>query len=305
MTTSTASFPRAHAATALKYAGISFIAGAVNHGFFSETRSFITAAIGMVAFVLGTWLEHDHQQAESTRTLLRQIVIGALFSIGLGFFTGGLQHFPDSPSRSAWVVPLGFVVSILAMLKLQDLRWRKDMVIYTCLASAVVLGGAGAAYQYYQAQATATPRESSIGLPGDIRAVSRTIELDMHDSMRFNQHDIEVNQGETIRFVIKNSGQLPHEFVLGTREDLAAHAKEMAEHAAAGHHMAHDEPNMISVEPGKAGEVVWQFTQAGVVDFACLVPGHFEAGMKGRVVIRANPALSGDGHSHGGHNHSH
>ena len=232
-------------------------------------------------------------------------MIGALFSIGLGFFTGGLQHFPDSPSRSAWVVPLGFVVSILAMLKLQDLRWRKDMVIYTCLASAVVLGGAGAAYQYYQAQATATPRESSIGLPGDIRAVSRTIELDMHDSMRFNQHDIEVNQGETIRFVIKNSGQLPHEFVLGTREDLAAHAKEMAEHAAAGHHMAHDEPNMISVEPGKAGEVVWQFTQAGVVDFACLVPGHFEAGMKGRVVIRANPALSGDGHSHGGHNHSH
>lgn len=298
-------FPRAHAATALKYAGISFIAGAVNHGFFSETRSFITAAIGIVAFVLGTWLEHDHQQAESTRTLLRQIVIGALFSIGLGFFTGGLQHFPDSPSRSAWVVPLGFVVSIFAMLKLQDLPWRKTIAIYASIASGLVLAGSWGMYQYYDHHGEHGHVESSIGLPGQVQAVTRTIELDMHDTMRFNQHDIEVTQGETIRFVIKNSGQLPHEFVLGTREDLAAHAKEMAEHAAAGHHMAHDEPNMISVEPGKTGEVVWQFTQAGVVDFACLVPGHFEAGMKGRVVVRGNPDLSGRGHSHGGHSHSH
>jgi uncharacterized cupredoxin-like copper-binding protein len=297
MTTSTSSFPRAHAATALKYAGISFIAGAVNHGFFSGTRSLITAAIGMVAFVLGTWLEHDHEQAESKRTLMRQIGIGALFSIGLGFFTGGLQHFPDSPARSAWVVPLGFVVSIFAMLHLQDLRWCKRTAVYALIASGLVIGGSWAAYRYYESHAH-SHASSAIGVAGDKQAVSRTIELDMNDTMRFHQHDIEVTQGETIRFVVKNSGQLPHEFVLGTREDLAAHAKEMAQHAAAGHHMAHDEPNMISVDPGKTGEVVWQFTQAGVVDFACLVPGHFEAGMKGRVVVRGNPAVSSGGHSH-------
>ena len=114
----TSSFQQHHGAMLLKYSGISFISGAVNHGFFSGTRSLWTAAIGIVLFVLGAWLEH-RLNADSNDTpssgLLQTLVLGTLLSIGLGFFTGGLQHFPDSPARSAWVVPLGFFISVLAL----------------------------------------------------------------------------------------------------------------------------------------------------------------------------------------------
>ena len=112
------SFQQHHGAMLLKYAGISFISGAVNHGFFSGTRSIWTAGIGMVLFVLGAWLEHrltDAKEAHPRPRLIQALVWGSMLSIGLGFFTGGLQHFPDSPARSAWVVPLGFAVSVLAL----------------------------------------------------------------------------------------------------------------------------------------------------------------------------------------------
>ena len=102
----------------LRYSGISFISGAVNHGFFSGQRSLWTAAIGMVLFVIGAVLEHrmaGNNADQPQTSLLRTLAWGSLLSIGLGFFTGGLQHFPDSPARSSWVVPLGFFVSVLAL----------------------------------------------------------------------------------------------------------------------------------------------------------------------------------------------
>jgi len=110
-------FQHHHGAMLLKYSGISFISGAVNHGFFSGERSLWTAAAGMALFVLGAVLEHRLAQdpSQASRGLLRTLIIGSLLSIGLGFFTGGLQHFPDSPARSAWVVPLGFLISVPAL----------------------------------------------------------------------------------------------------------------------------------------------------------------------------------------------
>ena len=99
------SFQINHLATLSKYAGISFISGAVNHGMFSEQRSTITALIGIVLFVLGGFLEM--RLLPSTQRQWGNLLgFGVLASIGLGFFTGGLQHFPDSPDRSVWVVPL-------------------------------------------------------------------------------------------------------------------------------------------------------------------------------------------------------
>ena len=92
---------------------------------------------------------------------------------------------------------------------------------------------------------------------------------------------VSVRQGETIRFVVKNSGQLKHEFNLGTEADLKAHYAQMLKFPE----MEHDDPNVASVEPGKTGEVIWQFTKAGTVAFACLHPGHYAAGMKGTVKV--------------------
>jgi len=123
---------------------------------------------------------------------------------------------------------------------------------------------------------------AQIGQPGDAGQVTRTIEVDMDDRMRFTPADIHVDKGETVRFLLKNSGQLPHEMVIGSMAELQAHAEEMRQmpHAA-----PHAEPNMLTLEPGQRGSLVWQFDQAGTVDYACLIPGHSEAGMVGRVLV--------------------
>jgi uncharacterized cupredoxin-like copper-binding protein len=123
----------------------------------------------------------------------------------------------------------------------------------------------------------------AIGKPGVAAKVSRTVQVDMTDNMRFTPSTVTVRKGETVRFVVKNSGQLKHEFNLGTEKDLKEHYEMMKKFPE----MEHDEPNIASVAPGKTGEVIWQFTKAGTVNFACLHPGHYEAGMKGAVKVGA------------------
>ncbi|GDY37512.1 MULTISPECIES: plastocyanin/azurin family copper-binding protein [unclassified Acidovorax] len=123
--------------------------------------------------------------------------------------------------------------------------------------------------------------ESAIGQPGKAGKVSRTINVDMADTMRFTPAAISVKEGETIKFVIKNSGQVKHEFSLGTEAELKEHYETMKKFPE----MEHDEPSKISLAPGKQGEIIWQFTKAGDVNFACLYPGHYDAGMKGQVKV--------------------
>lgn len=123
--------------------------------------------------------------------------------------------------------------------------------------------------------------ETAIGKPGVVSKVSRTISIDMTDNMRFTPSEVKVKQGETIRFVVKNTGLVKHEFSLGTKKELAEHYEVMKKFPD----MEHDEPNKVSLAPGKQGEIVWQFTKSGNVDFACLHPGHYEAGMKGQVKV--------------------
>ena len=125
----------------------------------------------------------------------------------------------------------------------------------------------------------------AIGKPGVAAKVTRTITIDMTDAMRFTPSAVKVRRGETIRFVVTNSGKLKHEFNLGTEADLKAHYAQMLKFPE----MEHDEPNLVSLAPGKTGEVIWQFTKAGTVHFACLHPGHYEAGMKGTVAVGSKP----------------
>ena len=126
--------------------------------------------------------------------------------------------------------------------------------------------------------------EVAIGQPGKAANIDRTINIDMTDNMRFSSADIAVKQGETIRFMVKNAGQLKHEFVLGSETELKEHAKLMKKFPE----MEHNDPNMVTVAAGKTGEVIWQFSKAGTVNFACLQPGHYDAGMKGTVSVVVN-----------------
>ena len=122
---------------------------------------------------------------------------------------------------------------------------------------------------------------SALGKPGDPKKASRTVEITMSDSMRFSPANIAVKRNETVRFVLKNEGKLKHEMVLGKIKELKEHAALMLRFPQ----MEHADPNQASVDPGKTGELVWQFTKAGIFDFACLQAGHYEAGMKGQVIV--------------------
>src|SRR5450759_400721 len=122
---------------------------------------------------------------------------------------------------------------------------------------------------------------AALGQPGDPRKASRTINVEMTDTMRFNPSSIKIKRGETIKFVAKNIGKIKHEMVLGTSKELKEHAEMMRKMPG----MEHDDANQVTVEPGKVGKIVWQFTKAGTFDFACLEPGHFEAGMVGKVTV--------------------
>ncbi len=155
-------------------------------------------------------------------------------------------------------------------------------------------GGAGghaghAAHGTHAPQGAAAPEQKPWGIAGDPRRVTRTIQVTMGDNMRFSPARLQVREGETIRFVVRNNGRLMHEIVLGTREELQAHAKMMAQHPG----MEHDEPYMAHVAPGKRGSLVWTFNRAGDFEYACLVAGHFEAGMVGRIQVL--PAAAGRG----------
>ncbi len=123
---------------------------------------------------------------------------------------------------------------------------------------------------------------AALGEPGDPKKISRTIAVEMSDRMRFAPANIAVRRNETIKFVVKNTGQVKHEMVLGTMKELREHAALMQKFPE----MEHDDPNAISVEAGKTGTLVWRFTRAGTFDFACLVPGHFEAGMVGKIAVK-------------------
>jgi uncharacterized cupredoxin-like copper-binding protein len=124
--------------------------------------------------------------------------------------------------------------------------------------------------------------ETGFGRTGDPRKAVRTVRVDMSDKMRFSPDAIEVKQGDTVRFLAKNSGKTMHEMVLGTLPELKDHAELMKKHPG----MEHNEPYMAHVGPGKTAEIVWQFTKAGEFYFGCLIPGHFEAGMVGKITVR-------------------
>ncbi len=124
--------------------------------------------------------------------------------------------------------------------------------------------------------------EKSFGREGDPAKATRTVNVDMSDQMRFTPAELAIRQGETIRFNIKNSGKVMHEFVLGSMKDLKEHAAVMKKHPG----MEHDEPYMAHVAPGKTQSIIWQFTKLGEFNFGCLIPGHFEAGMIGKVTVK-------------------
>ena len=162
-----------------------------------------------------------------------------------------------------------------------------NLVRSIAIASAVI--GTAALVQtvglHHRTMAHTNGHVFAAGQPGDPKKPFRVIEINMTDgpgTMTYDPNRINVRKGEQIKFVLKNTGYLAHEFLIDSFENNAKHKIEMQKNPE----MEHDDPNGKRVEPKKSAEILWRFTKAGTFEFACLIPGHYETGMKGVVVVK-------------------
>lgn len=149
------------------------------------------------------------------------------------------------------------------------------------LSAGMALGAGNHGHGHGAAKAGAPAKEQTAwGVAGDARG-ARTIEVSMTDDMRFTPSRIQVRQGDTIRFVVRNKGKMLHEMVLGTKASLEEHAALMLKFPG----MEHDEPYMTHVKPGARQTIVWNFNRPGEFHYACLIAGHYQAGMVGTISV--------------------
>ena len=142
-----------------------------------------------------------------------------------------------------------------------------------------------------------------IGEPGHLNEVDRTIEIKMFDNY-YEPNQIDIKKGETIKFVVKNMGELVHEFNIATKEMHIKHQPEMArliehdillgdsidhakmkEMSKKDHSLGHKHANSVMLEPNKTGEIIWKFSKDIALEMACNIPGHYESGMVGPIII--------------------
>ena len=134
------------------------------------------------------------------------------------------------------------------------------------------------------AQAHGSHETYSAGEPGDPNKPSRVVEIAMREEYGlqvFAPERVDVKRGEQIRFVLRNEGKHDHEFILATKEENLKHAAAMRKNPD----MEHDDPNGISLKPGKSGQILWKFNKRGTFEYSCLIPGHREDGMLGTIVV--------------------
>lgn len=152
-------------------------------------------------------------------------------------------------------------------------------IIVHMAVAATLLTGASLAASAHEGE------HFSAGVPGNPKKPARTVTVVMSDSdgtMKFTPDHLDVKKGQQIHFIIENKGALKHEFMLASVKDNDKHAEMMKKFPD----MEHDDPNAKSVDPGKTADILWRFTKAGTFEFACLIPGHREAGMHGAVTVK-------------------
>jgi len=119
-----------------------------------------------------------------------------------------------------------------------------------------------------------------IGEKGDINDVTKVINVKMFDNY-YEPNEITVKKGETVKFIVKNMGELVHELNIATKE---MHKKHQPEMAKMDHSMAHKHANSVLLEPSDTGEIIWKFSTSAKLEIACNVPGHYEAGMIAEII---------------------
>jgi len=161
--------------------------------------------------------------------------------------------------------------------------WMSWLVLVVASGFTFSSQAHGTADHANASKAAISTEEHAFGVEGDPTRATRTIRMSMNDSMHYSQSQIRVKRGETVTFVVSNKGKLLHELVIGTEDELKKHAEMMRVNPG----MEHEEPYMAHVKPGGTERITWKFTQPGTFMYGCLIAGHFEAGMKGTIVVDA------------------
>ncbi len=162
-------------------------------------------------------------------------------------------------------------------------RQAIKIAVISAAASAGVINTALAGPGHDKKSAHVKKEQKDWGIAGDAKNAKRTIVVKLTHNMRFTPHKMEAKLGETVRFQAINDGKVMHEFVIGTKKNNGEHAQMMMKFPK----MEHDEPYMAHVKPGTTGEIVWQFNRAGEFEVACLIAGHYQAGMVGTLIVQA------------------
>ena len=160
------------------------------------------------------------------------------------------------------------------------------MKILKLIAIVSITTGATAVFAHNNSAYSSAPVEkvqTAWGIAGDAKAVNRTITVTMTDQMRFIPAELQIRAGDTVKLVVRNAGKGLHELVIGTKAELDAHAALMVKFPD----MEHSEPYMTHVKPGKTDQLIWTFNRVGEFEFACLLPGHYQAGMVGKIKVSA------------------
>ena len=145
---------------------------------------------------------------------------------------------------------------------------------------------------------------SMIGEKGDPNKIDRTVNIKMYDNY-YEPNFIEVKKGETIKFIVQNLGEMVHEYNIATKEMHIKHQPEMQklmehgillvdkidmvkmkEMSKKDHSLSHSHSNSIMLEPKKTGVIIWKFSKNISLEMACNVPGHYESGMVGKIVLK-------------------
>lgn len=185
-----------------------------------------------------------------------------------------------------------------AIVRFSEIEWDKWLTLQTVarallvvsIALALLLMYAPGVLAHGNAHAVSVdlkgplPEQMPWGIAGRADQAVRTVKVSMGDDMRFSPGRMLVKQGETVRIQVQNTGKLLHEFVIGTPEENAKHAELMIKFPG----MEHDAPYMAHVDPGQVGEIIWTFNKPGQFEFACLIAGHYQAGMVGTIQVQAN-----------------
>lgn len=154
------------------------------------------------------------------------------------------------------------------------------LIAATFFVAAPSLANEGMMHHHSETEA------ANFGKPGDAKNVDRTITV-IATEIEFDVKDITVRAGETVRFVLVNKGDQPHEISIGSADEMAEHRQMMIDMAGMDmSEMHHGDGNSVSAEPGETKELIWQFGKAGTYEFACNYPGHSEIGMAGPLTVR-------------------